>query len=123
MSYCRWSSDNWKSDVYVYADVSGGFTIHVAGNKVVGEAPRLPAIGAVAPKEWAEAYEVQRKWLETAKHEPIGLPFDGKSFNEPDEEATISRLLELRGLGYHVPENALEGLREEMQAVQPGDSQ
>lgn len=29
MSYCRWSSDNFKCDVYVYADVSGGWTTHV----------------------------------------------------------------------------------------------
>ena len=33
MSYCRWSSMNWKCDVYVYADVSGGYTTHVAGNR------------------------------------------------------------------------------------------
>lgn len=30
MSYCRFSSDNWKSDVYVYEDVGGGWTTHVA---------------------------------------------------------------------------------------------
>jgi hypothetical protein len=33
MSYCRWSSDNWMSDVYVYEDVSGGWTTHVAGRR------------------------------------------------------------------------------------------
>lgn len=30
MSYCRWSSDNGRCDVYVYEDVSGGWTTHVA---------------------------------------------------------------------------------------------
>ncbi len=30
MSYCRWSSMNWMCDVYVYEDVGGGWTTHVA---------------------------------------------------------------------------------------------
>lgn len=33
MSYCRWSSMNWMCDVYVYEDVSGGWTTHVAGRR------------------------------------------------------------------------------------------
>lgn len=33
MSYCRFSSDNWMSDVYVYADVAGGWTTHVASRR------------------------------------------------------------------------------------------
>lgn len=33
MSYCRWSSMNWQCDVYVYEDVSGGWTTHVAGSR------------------------------------------------------------------------------------------
>jgi len=30
MSYCRFSSMNWSCNVYVYEDVSGGWTTHVA---------------------------------------------------------------------------------------------
>ena len=33
MSYCRFSSMNWRSDVYVYEHVAGGFTTHVAGRR------------------------------------------------------------------------------------------
>ena len=33
MSYCRWSSMNWRCDVYVYEDVSGGWTTMVASNR------------------------------------------------------------------------------------------
>lgn len=39
MSYCRWSSMNWRCDVYVYEDVGGGWTTHVAGRRRL-----LPAI-------------------------------------------------------------------------------
>lgn len=33
MSYCRWSSDHFECDAYVYEDVSGGWTTHVAGRR------------------------------------------------------------------------------------------
>lgn len=42
MSYCRWSSMNWRCDVYVYEDVAGGWTTHVAGNrKIIRPVPDL----------------------------------------------------------------------------------
>ena len=42
MSYCRFSSMNWRCDVYVYADYSGGWTTHVAGRRKV--LPPVPDI-------------------------------------------------------------------------------
>jgi hypothetical protein len=41
MSYCRWSSDGMKCDVYVYEDVSGGFTYMFTLRKIINlhEAP------------------------------------------------------------------------------------
>ena len=33
MSYCRFSSMNWRCEVYVYADISGDWTTHVAGRR------------------------------------------------------------------------------------------
>lgn len=38
MSYCRWSCLDFKSDVYVYANINGAWTIHVAGNRVLPHA-------------------------------------------------------------------------------------
>lgn len=35
MSYCRWSSMNWRCDAYVYEDCGGGWTTHVAGRRRV----------------------------------------------------------------------------------------
>lgn len=34
MSFCRFSDDNFKSDVYAYESAEG-FELHVAGNRVV----------------------------------------------------------------------------------------
>lgn len=46
MSYCRFSSDNWMSDVYVYEDVMGGWTTHVASRRrLFGPVPDIPMSG------------------------------------------------------------------------------
>lgn len=33
MSWCRWSSMNWQCDLYIYDDVGGYVSVHVAGRK------------------------------------------------------------------------------------------
>lgn len=111
MSYCRFSSDNWKSDVYCYSDCRGGITTHVAGNRIVGDVPKVPSITKTNFKEWAGAHKRQEKFLETVKRKPIGLKYDGEDFNDPDEAAFLDRLLELKSVGYHVPEYVIEDLK------------
>lgn len=43
----------------------------------------------------------------------IGLPMDGKAFNDETAEACAGRLEALRTLGYRVPQYAIDALREE----------
>lgn len=112
MSYCRWSSDDFKCDLYCYGDVSGGYTTHVAGNRVVGEVPPLPDLDS--PK-FIEEYKKQSDFMATAKREPIGLPHDGETFNDPDLASFLDRLLELKAIGYHVPDWVVSNIREEME--------
>jgi hypothetical protein len=123
MSYCRWSSDGWRSDVYVYEDVSGGWTTHVAGRKRTHpeECPKLPW-DRDAPdweKRFTAAYEAERKWVDESTLEPIGLPHDGESFNDPTPGDCADRLEALRALGYHVPQHAIDTLRAEAEEKQP----
>lgn len=58
MSYCRWSSMNWMCDVYVYEDVGGGWTTHVAGQRRA--IPPVPDILAsslsMALHRWSGCY-------------------------------------------------------------------
>ena len=84
MSYCRWSSDGGQCDVHCYADVSGGFTTHVAANKATN--PLLP----------------------------IGLPHDGKTFNDSTLRKFLDRLIYLKGLGYIVPDWVIEDVEMEI---------
>jgi len=117
VSYCRFSSDNWKSDVYSYADVNGGYTTHVAVSKLKGEVPTevpFPKSGDEdAVQKWVESNRAVMAFLENAERVPLGLPHDGETFNDPDLQALRARLLSLRAVGYHVPERAIQRIDEE----------
>jgi len=71
MSYCRWSSDHGECDVYVYADVAGGWTTHVAGRRLRHRVP--DAIRAMFPNpddpdfasRWMVAHGAERAWRES----------------------------------------------------------
>jgi hypothetical protein len=111
MSYCRFSSDNFRCDIYCYADYQGGYTTHVAGNRIVGNIPELT--GEIASSEWFESYKAQMEFLRVAKREPIGLPFAGETFND-DLPAFVGRVKMLVAAGYRVPAGMIEELEEEL---------
>lgn len=115
MSYCRWSSAEWRSDVYCYSDVYGGYTTHVAANRVVGEIPPVPdQLLHDDPNAWATAHERQMAFLRDCKREPIGLAHDGQSFNDSTLSGLRDRLLTLRAEGYFVPDSAFERIDREL---------
>lgn len=113
MAYCRWSSDNFKCDLYCYEDCNGGFTTFVADNRIVGDIPELLPLSRISDKEWAEAYQKQTDFLETAKRKNIGLPYDGECFNDPTLEAFLKRILSLREIGYNFPDYVIEDIKKE----------
>ena len=116
MSFCRFSDDNFRSDVYAY-ESADGFELHVASNRVVGDIPATPSIGDIpyiAPGEFLRAHQAQHAFLETAERAPIGGSHDGKSFRYATLRELYDGLLELQADGYHVPEFALEAIREEL---------
>lgn len=130
MAYCRWSSMNWQCDVYTYEDVGGGWTTHVAARRRAIPTPPLwmppshwitgAGAGRLAAWRWRAAcrvsfwtYRLQMITLDLIPLRPIGLPFDGESFNDPTAGDCAERLVWLRGLGYIVPQDAIDALREE----------
>lgn len=117
MSYCRWSSDGFKCDVYVYEDVSGGWTCHVASRKVVNfhEAPPQPGFILEEDKEeWMVKHRAYMHWLENdAIRENIGLEFDGRTFNTDTATEMGNSLHMLKEMGYQVPQYAIDSLWEE----------
>ena len=113
MWYCRWSSDNWKSDVYCYESACGGFVLHVAAMR--RDPPVQTKFDWTTATTVIETMRKQRQELDAAELVPIGLPHDGKSFAFDTVAELYDFLLELRDIGYHVPEFALKAIKEEIE--------
>lgn len=111
MSYCRWSSDNFCCDLYVYESVQGGWETHVAGRRVVGSVPK---IDMSSEKAFLESHHKQSEFMKTAERVDIGLPQDGASFTDYSLNELRARLIWLRELGYNFPDSVLECVEEEM---------
>lgn len=137
MSYCRFSCDNFRSDVYVYESCGGGYVTHVADNrKIFPPIPRLslrwyPRFGGkllpgartvTYPSKWHRmaANVFARIWhcsdrlhmwsVGKVPSGPIGLPDDGKSFSDDTIQECIATLIRLKHTGYHVPKHAFDRL-------------
>lgn len=113
MSYCRFSCDNWRSDVYCY-ESEQGYVTHVACSRVVGDVPPIPFFFDVPQKEFFEAVRQQNEFIASAEREPIGLKHDGAMFIDRTPDEMIDRLLSLSREGYFVPVSAIEALSEEI---------
>lgn len=118
MSYCRFSSDVNKSDVYVYESDTGWIT-HVAQDRVQTDEELPPEVNPCY--ENVEAYLDRIKQvaeiLGHGKWAVIGLPFDGDTFNDATPKECATRLIELKELGYHVPQHAIDALLEEWEEM------
>ena len=113
MSYCRFSSDDFQCDVYVYEDCAGGWTTHVAGRRHVFKEP-LPADVPLENKEaWVKRHARVMELIDSAELVDIGLQFDGETFNDPTPGECADRLEMLRAAGYNVPQYAIDQLRDE----------
>lgn len=116
MSYCRWSTDSFRCDLYAYECVDDTWTIHVASNRIPDDAPR--ALPLPRPGEdhglWMRAQQELSQYLETCERTPINGPHDGETFKEPDLESFLARLLYLRNVGYRFPDWVLDDVREEI---------
>lgn len=115
MSYCRWSSDNGYCDLYVYEDVQGGWTSHVAARRRPPGAPRDPmyAFMAGGVKEYMSAMDEWNKWAQSVTMIDIDHPEAGTSFNHDTPGECAENLKRLRAEGFVVPEYAINSLMEE----------
>lgn len=119
MSYCRWSTDDFSCDLYVYSSGEDQYTIHVAGNRVVGDIPKITSdfLSTHKPTSTVEEYVAQHKaqldWLEDCEREKITLPQAGESFTLSGEGA-IAKLHKLKALGYKFPDYVITDIEDEL---------
>jgi hypothetical protein len=119
MSYCRFSTNGFRCDLYVYADAEG-FTVHVAASRIPEDAPELPDIQTLAAAaDWSGYLQAQRAlsdYLLGCERTPIGGPHDGATFHLPNLDALHARLRALRDDGYRFPDSVLEAVAAERRA-------
>ena len=113
MSYCRWSSQNWTSELYCF-EGADSFVTHIAMNKIVGDVPEEPNILNTPFREWEAAHKAAMDFMETAEHHKIGLPHDGETFYDPTLEEFLARLLYLKEVGYKFPDYVIEEVKQEI---------
>lgn len=123
MSYCRWSTDDFQCDLYVYEHCGGGFTTHVAGNRVVYDKPLPPAVPFQGNVDaWFARHRAVMDAVEVASRTPVGLPHDGETFNDPTLVDLLARLIHLREAGYKFPDQVLDQVRAEIAETEAGDT-
>lgn len=117
MSYCRFSSDDWRSDVYAYEDVGGYWQIHVAGNRNATGAPPIDRTLDLTTddgrREWLDQHRRQMRFLEMTAKISIDHPQAGASYQCGSPGEAADRLEQLLAEGFHVPMYAIEELRSE----------
>jgi hypothetical protein len=121
MSYCRFSTDDFQCDVYVYESCMGGWQCHVAGLKYVFKEPLPPEVSFDQEHmaEWLERHQKVSAMLDHETMVPLGVPHvDDFITATPGEMA--DRLEQMRAMGYRVPQRAIDALREE-QAEMSGE--
>lgn len=117
MAVCRWSSNDYQCDVYVYESEEGWQT-HVASKRIAYTEP-LPDPVDWTPGEpfpftdWLNRHQVVSRMMFDSEHLPIGGPKDGASFCDETAAECADRLEELRTMGYNVPQEAIDTLRAE----------
>lgn len=116
MSYCRFSSDDWRSDVYVY-ESHDGWVVHVAGSRGHKPVPAPDMKGLIDGRVPAELVAEQvadmRRRIEERRLVPIDHPLAGESRTFGEPSCCADWLEHLMTEGFHVPEHVVPALREE----------
>jgi hypothetical protein len=121
MSFCRWSSNSYRCDLYAYESYDG-YEIHVAqfrhtlpSSVVQPQVPNLEGDSDSQENGLIEYVAARTRFmamLDEADVVPIGLPYDGQSFiyENWDWDGFVAQMKTLTEAGYQVPDGLIESL-------------
>ena len=121
MSYCRWSSDNFKCDLYCYKDVNGGYTIHVASYRWRMWYRLLHWLTDKRYKN-LDGFRQSRRgfdlfsWPHWITHKKINLPYDDDTFRDKSIKDFYRHVRGLKKLGYKVPNKVIDIIKKEAES-------
>jgi len=108
MDYC--------CELYVYYSVGDFYKIYVGKNRTDPDSvyPCPDFMDDSISKEQLKAeYDKHMESVKNRAMEPIGLPYDGESFNAKTPERAVEILKELKELGYIFPDYVIEEIEAE----------
>ena len=109
MSYCRFSSMDFKCDLYVY-ESDEGVSVNVATSRVVGD---VPSINWADTETVYRTYKAQMEFMKTAQRKTIGGAYDGMSWYGLSHLEAAGLVSVLQDSGYIFPEDLIEDLLED----------
>lgn len=121
MSWCRFSSDNFRCDLYVY-ESDDGFAVHVASNRHMGPLLEFPYLGDIPSDadgvaRWTYLHQAATRPLEDCPTIPIGGPYDGQAFYALAPDELVETLEMLRDAGYLMPRTLIDDAHEVLTAT------
>ena len=105
MAICRWSSNGYMCDLFIYQNNSDEkWYVCVAGRRFIkdDEYPEREDFD-----EYSEWVTKVTKWADNALVEEIELPYAGETLVIDNIDDTVAKVRELKELGYNIPEDIL----------------
>lgn len=118
MSYCRFSSNDFQCDVYVY-ESNQGFVTHVAASRFdVAPDEFPPQLAADAnPVDFVNRHLEVQAILEAAETLPIDSPHAGQTYLSATPGECAALLRKLAEDGFQVPQRAIDALTDEQEEL------
>jgi hypothetical protein len=120
VSYCRFSSDDFQCDVYVWADVDDTWRTMVAGRRWIFDKLPEPVALPSPPTDIDHPWFKRLDRLQDMRGDPahghwldLPTPEGGDSYRHATPGECADNLERLRGLGFNVPQEAIDALRRE----------
>ena len=119
MSYCRFSDDDFRCELYAYQSVSGRYLLHLAASRIRWEphrpSPYDPGNWDLPPEEFARVHQEYHQALENAPRLPIDLPGAGETLQLDTLEELQDAIREHVGQGFQAPDWLIPSIKEEIQ--------
>jgi len=117
MSYTRWSTDNFRSDVYCYPHIDGHYQLEIASSREMESSEdtnsrvryRMPIDLPYAGHSFS--FDTLKELYNKVRYRmPIDLPYAGHSFSFDTLEELFNKLTELKILGYYIADSAFNNI-------------
>ena len=113
MSYCRFSTDGFQCDAYVY-ESDAGYITHVASRRRVNPVREIDFTSPETMAATIDSYNADLRDPDT-EYKYITLPDAGITFVHDTPAECAENLLRLKRLGYRIPQDAIDELMAEGQ--------